>query len=45
MPRSLASLLAAVLVLTTFAAPRPVIADEPEVRALWVDSFNLGPNE
>ena len=42
MRSSLAATLAAVLLLTVAAGPPPAGADVPEVRALWVDSFNPG---
>ncbi len=41
MRASLLSLLAATLMLGAACAP-PLLADEPEVRAIWVDSFNPG---
>jgi uncharacterized lipoprotein YddW (UPF0748 family) len=42
MRRSLASTVAAALLLALAAGAPPARADEPEVRAMWVDSFNLG---
>ncbi len=42
MRRSPSSMLAAVFLLTLAAGASPAVADEPEVRAMWVDSFNPG---